>query len=281
MSKPLKLNFIKTGLLTLVVDNSRLGHQKFGVPVGGAMDNDSAEIANWLVGNQPGWPVLEINIAGPIIEFMDTCQIAISGADISPTIDGEPVNRYETITAEKTSILKFGELLKGCRAYLAIRGEWKFNGWMDPESPLNVSTISSLNSIEIIASNNFVQKRVSPKRNFNTDIKLIRVLHGPEFEWLGEEVKERLLNTTFYLLPSSNRMGFRLTPNLPQIGASLISSGVVPGTLQITQDGNPILLMKDAPATGGYVRALHVISDDMSQLGQLQSGDALRFILMR
>lgn len=280
MSKPIKLNFLKTGMLTLVVDGSRIGYQKYGVQAGGPMDDESAKLANWLVGNQPVGPVLEINMIGPEIKFIGSCQIAITGADISATIDGEPVNINETISVENASILKFGKLVDGCRAYLAIRGEWNFNGWMDVDSPVSLSTISSLNSIEIIASNNFVQKRISPKRKINSDVKSIRVLRGPEFEWLGEEVKEKLFETTFYLLPASNRMGYRLTPNLPQVGASLISSGVVPGTLQITQDGNPILLMKDAPATGGYVRALNVISDDMPPLGQLQSGNALRFILM-
>ena len=111
-------------------------------------------------------PLLEINMAGPAIELIDNCQIAITGADISPTLDGVPVNMDETISVKKTSILKFGQLVNGCRAYLAIRGEWKINHWMNPESPINLSTISSLNNIQIVAPSDFISKQVCQKKTF-------------------------------------------------------------------------------------------------------------------
>ncbi|MEZ4957968.1 MAG: hypothetical protein R2825_30695 [Saprospiraceae bacterium] len=87
----IKIHIIKPGMLTLIQDAGRQGAQKHGVPNGGALDKLAQHTANWLVGNPLNNPVLEITIMGPIIEFEGGCQIAITGADISPTINGSSV----------------------------------------------------------------------------------------------------------------------------------------------------------------------------------------------
>ena len=280
MNKPIQLTFIKSGLLTLVVDNTRIGYQKYGVPVGGAMDAKSAVLANWLVGNNPNTTLFEINMVGPQIRFEAECQIAITGADISPTINGLGAAMYQTLELKRGEVLKFGKLNEGSRAYLAIGGSWNVSSWMDNDSPKSNPTIKNLSSIEIISTGNLNPNRKVEKPKLSKTPVILKVMQGPEFDLLTDDVSTTLLATTFELLPASNRMGYRLSPNLPQIVASIISSGVVPGTLQITQDGYPILLMKDAPATGGYIRALNVISEDMSALGQLKAGDSLKFSLV-
>lgn len=279
MDKHIKLKFFKKGLLTLVVDKSKIGYQKYGVPVSGPMDMDSADKANWLVGNEAGTPVFEINILGPKILFEDPCQMAITGADISPSVDDIKVNMYETLSLHKGAILQFGKLTSGCRAYMAIRGKWKVTNWIIAGSPINVSSLKSLSSIDIEAPKSSASKRKIKKPTISQGLTTLNAMRGPEYELLSKEVRKKLFNTIFKLLPASNRMGYRLTPELPKIDISIISSGVVPGTLQITQEGFPILLMRDGPATGGYVRALNVISDDMSKLGQLKAGDTIKFIL--
>lgn len=279
MSRAIKLTFLKAGLLTLVVDDTRVGYQKFGVPVGGAMDAKSAKSANWLVGNSPNTSLFEINLVGPQIRFETDCQIAISGADISPTINGLGVAMYQTRTLKRGEVLKFGKLNEGSRAYLAIGGSWNVSNWMDKDSPKNSPTLKNLSSIEIKSTRKLSPNRKVEKPKLSESPVIIRAIQGPEYGLLPEDVNKILLKTTFKLLPASNRMGYRLSPNLPKIGSSIISSGVVPGTLQITQEGYPILLMQDGPATGGYVRALNVITEDMPKLGQLKSGDSFKFNL--
>lgn len=279
MNRPIKLTFLKTGLLTLVVDNTSVGYQKYGVPVGGPMDAKSAGLANWLVGNTPNTSLFEINIGGPQIRFETDCQIAITGADISPTINGIGAAMYETRTLKRGEALKFGKLNEGCRAYLAISGSWNVSDWMNTDSPKSSQTLKNLSSIEIKPTGKLSPYRKVEKPKLSESPVIIRAIQGPEFELLPEYVSKILLNSTFELLSASNRMGYRLSPNLPKIGTSIISSAVVPGTLQITQEGYPILLMQDAPATGGYVRALNVISEDMPNLGQLKAGDSFKFNL--
>jgi len=276
MGKRIKFQFTKPGFHTLVVDNSALGYQKYGLPVGGPMDELAAEMANWLVGNQADSPLFEITLIGPEIIFKEDCQIAITGANLSPQIDGIDAPLYETICITQGQNLRFGKLISGCRTYLAIRGKWIQEG----QSALEKATIERLNTINIEKVEWFDSLRNSERPKLTSPVLVVKVQKGPEFELLSKSEKSILFETTFTLLQDSNRMGYRLSPKLPAINQSIISSGVVPGTLQITEDGFPILLMKDAPATGGYLRALNVVSKDLFKLGQLKPGGSIFFQLL-
>ncbi|MDE3088416.1 MAG: KipI antagonist, partial [Chloroflexota bacterium] len=63
------MEVIAPGLLTTVQDLGRVGYQKFGVPVSGAMDSFALRAANALVGNSPDSAALEITVAGPTLRF--------------------------------------------------------------------------------------------------------------------------------------------------------------------------------------------------------------------
>ncbi len=275
MSKRIKFQFLKPGFHTLMVDNNALGYQQYGLPVGGPMDEVAAETANWLVGNLPNSPLFEITLKGPEIIFEDDCQIAITGANISPKIDGSDAPQYETICITQGQTLSFGKLISGCRAYLAIRGKWMQED-QKTSKKLPIERLNAI-SIEKVGWLGSLRRKEMPQPEGSTLV--VNVKKGPEFRLLSESLKAALFETTFKLLQDSNRMGYRLSPKLPAINESIISSGVVPGTLQITEKGNPILLMKDGPATGGYVRALVVIKKEVSKLGQLKPGDKLTFRL--
>ena len=58
----------------------------------------------------------------------------------------------------------------------------------------------------------------------------------------------------------------------------LISEGVTPGTVQLPPDGEPIVLMREAPTTGGYPRIGHVASVDLPRLAQRRPGQFVRFV---
>jgi allophanate hydrolase subunit 2 len=81
----------KAGLLTTVQDRGRYGYQRFGMPVSGAMDVFSLELANLLVSNDPGDACLEATISGPELEFTGATWIAITGADMDPYLNGQGI----------------------------------------------------------------------------------------------------------------------------------------------------------------------------------------------
>ncbi|MDE2821898.1 MAG: biotin-dependent carboxyltransferase family protein, partial [Chloroflexota bacterium] len=110
------------GLLTTVQDRGRYGYQRYGVPVSGAMDQFALRMANLMAGNDQGAAALEVTVRGPKIEFHTSTWIAVTGADISPEVDGWRVQMWESLEIEEGSTLEFGELRDGMRAYIAVRG---------------------------------------------------------------------------------------------------------------------------------------------------------------
>ncbi|MEE9477976.1 MAG: allophanate hydrolase, partial [Roseateles sp.] len=62
-----------------------------------------------------------------------------------------------------------------------------------------------------------------------------------------------------------------------QRGGELVSHGVLPGVVQVPASGQPIVLLADAPTTGGYPIIAIVIRADLWKLAQMPLGAALRF----
>ena len=86
------LEVIKPGLETSVQDYpGRIGFWNQGFPPSGPMDSWSFRLANVLVGNEPGAAGLECQFVGPTLKFRRDGVIAVTGADMQPKLDGEPI----------------------------------------------------------------------------------------------------------------------------------------------------------------------------------------------
>lgn len=287
-SKLLHLHFHKAGLQTTIQDFGRPGHQEAGIPIGGALDLVAAKNANLLVGNPLDCPVLEITLLGPKIEFNESCQIAICGANLNPSINAQAISNYQTHTIEKGSTLTFGRPESGCRAYLAIGGEWQIDQWLDSVSPLLIGNNNPLPKSVItknqklqIKLQDFVPITTLNVQSFHSPF-VIRVLPGPEFEYFSRTFIARFFSQVHGIHPDSNRMGYRLNTQSINFKApkELISSAVLPGTLQITNNGQAIILMADAQTTGGYCRFVNICQADLGLLAQVKPGDEIRFKLI-
>lgn len=286
MHNTITFQFLKAGLWTTVQDQGRIGHQAFGVPVGGAMDQTSAQLANWLVGNEKGSPVLEITLLGPTIQIKNTVQIAVTGANLSPSINNVPIPMNETVSVEQGAILKFGKIQNGCRAYLAIRGNWNIQKWLDSGSAATTSattltpdSIIKKDSVLNIQPTSFIEKRTTPAPPDYASSIVIDVLPGPEFDNFSAYTIASFFSQVYTIANDSNRMGYRLLGKKLYFESKqeVISSGIVIGTIQISNAGQPILLMRDAQTTGGYARIAVVIPKDLDRLAQLKPGEQVRF----
>jgi antagonist of KipI len=111
---------------------------------------------------------------------------------------------------------------------------------------------------------------------------VIRVLAGPEYSTFNTAAIKEFLGRRFTISPQSNRMGYRLNSPLDnyRTPVEVISSGVVPGTIQVTHSGQLIILLADAQTTGGYPRIANVISVDQDKLAQMRPGDSFSFRLI-
>lgn len=290
MHETIHILFEKSGLLTTVQDAGRPGFQSYGVPVGGAMDRYSARMANALVSNPKDGPVLEISIQGPQIYFLADAQIAICGADLSPVLDDIPIPNWETIKVKGGQRLRFGTRKSGCRAYLAIAGSWKLPSWLGsagratlfPDKLTPDSTIHKGSSLSIEYHKPVVEKALPATKRPSFSAKpILEVTPGPEFDQLGRYAIARFFGQTYTVQSSSNRMGYVLDPPLAHYTPDirLISSGIIPGTIQIMREGRPIVLMADAQTVGGYPRIAVLVRQSMDRLAQCPPGEQVRFQL--
>jgi biotin-dependent carboxylase-like uncharacterized protein len=285
-----RLHFLKSGLQTTIQDLGRIGHQQVGIPVSGAMDKASARLANDLVGNPAESPLFEITLLGPSIRFEGACQIAITGAALSPEINGEAVAQNQTINIDDGDQLNFGRPLAGCRAYLAIRGQWKVTKWLGScSASTSKGEIATPDSwikkdalIEIESESTIATKTVSAALQIDAIQIPIKVMPGPEFHLFSNLFVGLFFSKTFTITPDSNRMGYRLQESIEGYESlgEIISSGVIPGTIQITNAGQAIVLMTDAQTTGGYPRLLNLLTPEIDRMAQLKPGDQVRFELV-
>src|SRR5438034_5798848 len=73
-------------------------------------------------------------------------------------------------------------------------------------------------------------------------------------------------------------MGLRLEGKpLPLPAREMLSEPVCPGTVQVTRDGQCIILGVEGQTIGGYPKIAQVIHADLDKLGQLRPGECLRF----
>ena len=116
------LTILSPGPLTTVQDEGRFGHLHAGIGRSGAMDARAYRAANALVGNARGEAVLEATLMGPTVRFEQACSIALTGADMSARLDGQPIPRYACVPVRAGQVLEMGFAAAGVRGYLAVRG---------------------------------------------------------------------------------------------------------------------------------------------------------------
>ena len=287
---------INPGLLTTIQDLGRWGHQDRGVPVAGPMDAASHRLANALVGNDAGAATLEATLLGPEIRIEYPTTIAVTGADLSASVDGVSLPLRTPRRFAAGSTIRFGERRAGTRAYIA------FDGGIDVPITLGsraTHVLSGLGGIDGRAlkagdrvdlgapSTSSSSQLARPAQQVSGGARL-RVMPGPQHDHFSEESLERLQRTRFAISPQSDRMGFRLVGRdiwtLGRAGSgaygvrgAMISDATFVGGLQIPPSGEPILLMADRQTTGGYPQIATVITADLPKAGQLAPGDWIEF----
>lgn len=285
------MRIINPGLFTTIQDAGREGYQQYGVPVAGAMDRLSLQLANILVGNDSCEAALEITMIGPTIEFNSNLAIAITGADISPTVNGKQIEINKTVYVTKGDILRFSKIKNGFRGYLAVTGGFNVKKVMGSKSTYIRGEIGGLEGRKLKAGDvlevnddksfEYFNIRKIPEYlipNYKNEVT-VRVILGPEDDYFTEKGIETFLNSQYELTNQYDRMGYRLEGDRIEHkdGADIISSGISLGAIQVPGHGKPIIMMADRQTTGGYTKIANVISVDIPYLAQLKQGDKVRF----
>jgi KipI family sensor histidine kinase inhibitor len=285
------LAVLRAGLLSTVQDAGRTGHRASGLPVAGAMDRHALAAANVLAGNPPGAAALELTLAGGAFRFEAAALAALAGADLSATLDGAPLPAWGAFRARAGSVVAFGAPRAGVRAYLAVRGGIAVPAVLGSRATYTRAGVGGLAGRPLAAGDLLPLARPrgpapAPVALAPTDVPpcggggAVRVLLGPQADRFGEAGLAAFLATAWRASPRNDRMGYRLDgPPLPlPTGADILTDPVVPGAVQIANDGRPIVMMVDAQTTGGYAKIATVIGPDLRLVAQAGAGDVLRFV---
>ncbi|NQX85539.1 MAG: biotin-dependent carboxyltransferase family protein [Flavobacteriaceae bacterium] len=278
------IKVLKSGFYDTIQDLGRLDFQEFGVPISGAMDHYSAKIANALVGNTSSEAVLEMTLLGPKLEFQHDNLISITGADLSPSINGIAINRNKAIFVKLGDILCFGKPKLGTRGYLAVSGGFKTELSMNSRSMCkNITNAFKIKTNAILPTLPFrIKNTPNPKASLKTHPKhfsnsTLKVFKGPEFELLSPKQQDSLLHYNFCISQKNSRMAYQLVETLENQLKPIITSLVLPGTVQLTPSGKLIILMRDCQTTGGYPRVLQLSETAINMLSQKFTNDYIHF----
>lgn len=288
------IKVIKGGMLMTIQDLGRNGYRKDGIIVSGAMDTLALQIGNLLLGNQIGEAGLECTLSGPKLLFETDQLVAITGGDLSPTIDGLPVKMWRPLFVPKGATLSFGAAIKGCRSYLTVFGGFDLPKVLGSYATYLKAGFGGYNGRALKNDDELIFKKIYQHKGdtfkWSVNLKLypelddqeIRVMKGPEFELFTSQSIASLWNSNYMISRAADRMGYRLEGEALQMSkpSEMLSSAVAFGTVQVTPDGAAILLMADHQTTGGYPRILHVITADLTKLAQMQSGQQIHFKLV-
>ena len=275
------IKVIQPGLFTTIQDGGRHGYRNIGIPTSGFMDKESAWAANNIVDNDTEESLIEITLKGPTLLFDNNYTISITGGDFNPLINDMPIKMYESINVKLGDTLKINNTKNGARCYLAISGGIDVKSIFGSKSFLsNISESYYLRKGDEIRisdnSNNKILKKNKLKFKLNRSMEVFK---GPEFDLLSIKVKNMLFKNKFTIRTNS-RMAYNLEEKV-QIGIkSIISSPVLPGSVQLTPSGKMIILHRDCQTTGGYPRILQLSRNSLNNLSQLKSGEKIELKLI-
>tara|TARA_B110000438_G_scaffold76870_2_gene77063 strand:- start:2386 stop:3477 length:1092 start_codon:yes stop_codon:yes gene_type:complete len=290
-NSPRIVQIVQPGPMTLVQDRGRLGFQKLGVSVSGAVDIDSFDLGNLLVGNDPDAACLEILLGGLEIEFLDDLIIAVTGAESDVTIDGVTIALGVSYFIHSDARLKLGMATDGLRTYIAIAGGIDIPQTLGSRSTHFASKIGGVEGRSLVAGDVLSLGEPSTlaasglllegeSTSSPSDEISVRIMLGPQDDEFSDTGIESLLNSRYVVSDQSNRQGLRLEGPVIESKSGrydIVSDAVVNGSIQVPGDGKPIILLADRQTTGGYAKIATIATVDLPKLGQAAPGTNITF----
>ncbi len=299
---PVTIDVKKAGLETSVQDfPGRYGYWEQGFPPSGPFDMWSFRLANLLVGNAPEAAGLECQFMGPTLTFNDACVIALTGAEMNATLDGEALPMWRSVAVEAGQTLAAGFASKGARAYLAVAGGIDVPAVLGSRATFHMAGVGGLDghalkdgqSLKVNSGEGRAGRTIKEDcRPAIADGKewQIEVVQGPNDDWIAEEGITRFYASEWKLQARSNRTGYRLDgpewifaekasakgPEHGEHPSNILDHGYPVGSINLCGQ-TPIILVNDAPSAGGFINPFTVASAAFWKLAQSKPNDIYRF----
>ncbi|TDX26056.1 biotin-dependent carboxylase-like uncharacterized protein [Modicisalibacter xianhensis] len=279
----------RTGPQALVQDMGRFGARHLGVTQGGALDWVSLGWANWQLGNSPQAAGLEIAVGGLVLRAESRATLALAGADLGATLDGEPLPANGSFVIEPGQLLAFAQPVKGLRAYLAVPGGIQAEPVMGSLSSVVREGLGGLDGQgrALQAGDRLAWSHDSAEtRRLPEGVSLppeapseLALVVGAQIAHFTGASLYAAFNSEWQVDTRADRMGIRLRgPELRCTLSGMVSEGIPLGAVQVPADGQPIILLNDRQTVGGYPRLGALTPLACARLAQCAPGDALRLV---
>jgi len=276
------------GLGATIQNAGRFGWQRFGVPPSGAVDEHAFDWANQLLDNPPDAPCVEIMMGGFRARALSDCWIAIAGADLNATLNDNRLAVWRTAKLRADDVLEFFSCRTGLWCYLAVEG-----GFNAPEFFGSVSVYergklgSSLKRGDALS-----RKKISCNipdcisGRFTAAVEVpdysqpltARVVLGPQEDWFAQSEMQKFFDSKYKVTSQIDRVGYRLEgAPIRAETHDIFSEGIAYGAIQVPENGQPIVMMKDRPTVGGYPKIGTLLPEDTARLAQCRTGQTVRF----
>lgn len=278
------------GMLATIQDLGRIGFQKSGIAVSGALDGRSLSVANILAGNPAGEAGIEMTLMGATFEFTAANVVALAGADMGATLNGAPAPRYAAFPVKAGDVLALGMAVSGCRAYIAFAGGLNVPSVMGSKSTNLKCGIGGVQGRQLKEGDAVpfsapketlpnMERRRAPAEDFSGAATVLRAVPGPQDGHFAAGGLKAFFAASYAVTARADRMGCVLDgPPVPsESKTDIISDGIPLGGVQISSDGKPIVMLADRQTTGGYAKIATVASVDLPLLAQRKPGDAVTF----
>lgn len=283
------------GLLTTVQDLGRANKAAWGVSRGGAADLFAIEIANLLVGNEPGAAGLEIAVLDESISFAMSFRkdtwIAITGAECEASLDGLPIVRWSSLPVSRGQRLVVKGVRNGLRCYLSFHSGIKTKSVLGSQSTFVSGGWGgyegrTLQNGDALFEHRFAQTHPGFRKFAGSQdlysTRYLRATLGSQASWFDEATLETFFSSEFVVTNEANRLGLRLKGlslvYRPEFqNQELTTEGVPYGSVQVTPSGTGMILFCEQQTTGGYPKIATIVRADWQKLGQLKPGDVICF----
>jgi biotin-dependent carboxylase-like uncharacterized protein len=252
------------------------------------MDLFAFVLANRLAGNADDAAGLECTLCGPRFRVDAPCAIAVTGADMPVSVNGEPAASWSTLALDAGDVVRIGSARSGLRGYVAFCGGLDVPLRLGSRATYLRGRLGGMEGRALRRADRLatLPARAPSARCLPRELRPVygppagvRVVLGPQADRFTPEGIATFLGSAYALQPQSDRMGARFKGDRIEHrhGHDIVSDGIALGSVQVPGDGQPIVLMVDRQSTGGYTKLATVCSFDIGRIAQLRPGQTLRF----
>ena len=281
------IKILNPGVYASVQDTGRIGYAAFGVPISGAMDVFSHQLANKILNNTDHEATIEVTYGNFKMQFLSPTEFCVTGAVAQLFLNDKSIGLHKRYLVQKDDVLLIKNPTLGVRNYIGVKGGIQSKVFLESRSFFKeITPKQRLQKADLLPIK--IDQQLHAKHSY-TALKIMDTYltsailpcyKGPEFNFLSKEDQQKLCSNSFHISKENNRMGYRLVEQLASNSKQILTAAVLPGTVQYTPSGALIILMKDCQVTGGYPRILQLTEQAIQVLAQKSTLQTIQFKLI-